>query len=180
MSAYLHYVVCWTENDGIYACDHQHMTIAEALQCECLIADGRTFIRDNAGKEGLGPWLARRGVTFIQLCRLGRWNFWTVFIGFNIAFLPMHWTGLAGMPRRIYTYPADMGWTGVNLVTTIGSFILAIGILLLLLFRRTVAEAEGRLHLHARSSRLGYHVDIERHLYSRGDRAGSPTLRRPR
>jgi len=65
--------------------------------------------------------------------RLGRWNFWTVFIGFNVAFLPMHWTGLAGMPRRIYTYPADMGWTGVNLVTTIGSFILAIGVLLLLI-----------------------------------------------
>jgi hypothetical protein len=37
--------------------------------------NGRTFIRDNAGNEGLGPWLARRGVTFIQLCRLGRWNF---------------------------------------------------------------------------------------------------------
>jgi pimeloyl-ACP methyl ester carboxylesterase len=36
--------------------------------------NGRTFIRDNAGKEGLGPWLARRGVTFIQLCRIGRWN----------------------------------------------------------------------------------------------------------
>jgi cytochrome c oxidase subunit 1/cytochrome c oxidase subunit I+III len=65
--------------------------------------------------------------------RLGRWNFWTVFIGFNLAFLPMHWTGLAGMPRRIYTYPAGMGWDTVNLLTSIGSFILAIGILLLLI-----------------------------------------------
>src|SRR5688572_28405600 len=37
--------------------------------------NGRAFIRDNAGQEGLGPWLARRGITFIQLCRLGRWNF---------------------------------------------------------------------------------------------------------
>lgn len=37
--------------------------------------NGRGFIRDNAGNEGLGPWLARRGITFIQLCRLGRWNF---------------------------------------------------------------------------------------------------------
>lgn len=39
--------------------------------------NGRGFIHDNAGKEGLGPWLARRGITFIQLCRLGRWNFLT-------------------------------------------------------------------------------------------------------
>ncbi len=65
--------------------------------------------------------------------RLGRWNFWLVFLGFNIAFLPMHWTGLAGMPRRIYTYPEGLGWTTVNLVTTIGAFILAVGVLLLLI-----------------------------------------------
>jgi cytochrome c oxidase subunit I len=64
--------------------------------------------------------------------RLGRWNFWTVFLGFNLAFLPMHWTGLLGMPRRIYTYPEELGWTTVNLITTIGAFVLAIGILLLL------------------------------------------------
>lgn len=64
--------------------------------------------------------------------RLGRWNFWTVFTGFNLAFLPMHWTGLAGMPRRIYTYPDGLGWSAVNLVTTIGAFILAAGILLLI------------------------------------------------
>jgi cytochrome c oxidase subunit 1/cytochrome c oxidase subunit I+III len=43
----------------------------------------------------------------------------------------MHWTGLLGMPRRIYTYPADVGWNAVNLVTTIGSFVLAAGLLLL-------------------------------------------------
>ena len=65
--------------------------------------------------------------------RLGRWNFWTVFLGFNLAFLPMHWTGLLGMPRRIYTYPEGMGWSTVNLVTTIGAFILALGLLLLLI-----------------------------------------------
>jgi cytochrome c oxidase subunit 1/cytochrome c oxidase subunit I+III len=54
-----------------------------------------------------------------------------VFVGFNLAFLPMHWTGLAGMPRRIYTYPEGLGWSAVNLVTTIGAFILAVGVLLL-------------------------------------------------
>ena len=65
--------------------------------------------------------------------RLGRWNFWTTFIGFNLAFLPMHLTGLRGMPRRIYTYPHEMGWDGLNLITTIGSFLLALGVLLLVI-----------------------------------------------
>ena len=41
--------------------------------------------------------------------RLGRWNFWSMFIGFNLAFLPDALTGLLGMPRRIYTYAAGMG-----------------------------------------------------------------------
>jgi len=62
--------------------------------------------------------------------RLGRWNFWITFIGFNLAFLPMHLTGLLGMPRRVYTYQPDMGWNTLNLITTIGSFVLAFGLLL--------------------------------------------------
>ena len=61
---------------------------------------------------------------------LGRWNFWTMFIGFNLAFLPMHITGLLGMPRRVYTYSSGMGWDTLNLVTSVGSFVLAIGVLL--------------------------------------------------
>jgi cytochrome c oxidase subunit I len=65
--------------------------------------------------------------------RLGRWNFWTMFAGFNIAFLPMHLTGLFGMPRRIYTYAPGMGWTTLNLISTIGAFVLALGLLLLLI-----------------------------------------------
>jgi cytochrome c oxidase subunit I+III len=62
--------------------------------------------------------------------RLGRWNFWLMFIGFNIAFFPMHIVGLMGMPRRIYTYPAETGWGIYNLISTIGAFILFFGILL--------------------------------------------------
>ena len=62
--------------------------------------------------------------------RLGRWNFWTMFLGFNIAFLPMHLTGLLGMPRRIYTFPADMGWDTLNLITTLGAYLFAIGVAL--------------------------------------------------
>jgi len=65
--------------------------------------------------------------------RLGKWNFWTMFIGFNLAFFPMHWLGLAGMPRRIYTYPPGMGWDWSNMAASIGSFLFAFGILLFLI-----------------------------------------------
>jgi cytochrome c oxidase subunit I+III len=64
--------------------------------------------------------------------RLGRWVFWLAFVGFNVAFLPMHLTGLWGMPRRVYTYPAELGWGGLNLVSTVGAFMLAAAIGLLL------------------------------------------------
>ncbi len=59
--------------------------------------------------------------------RLGKWGFWLMFAGFNIAFLPMHLTGLRGMPRRVFTYPAGMGFDALNLVSTVGAFILAAG-----------------------------------------------------
>jgi cytochrome c oxidase subunit 1 len=62
--------------------------------------------------------------------RLGRWSFWLMFIGFNVAFFPMHLLGLKGMPRRIYTYPAEMGWDAMNLVATMGALVLTAGILL--------------------------------------------------
>ena len=63
--------------------------------------------------------------------RLGRWNFWLAFVGFNIAFFPMHILGLRGMPRRIYTYPAELGWDGLNLLSTFGSFLFATSFLIL-------------------------------------------------
>jgi len=65
--------------------------------------------------------------------QLGHWNFWTMFVGFNLAFFPMHTLGLAGMPRRIYTYSANMGWSVQNLIVSVGSFLFAFGVLLLLI-----------------------------------------------
>jgi cytochrome c oxidase subunit I len=64
--------------------------------------------------------------------RLGHWSFWVSFIGFNLAFFPMHITGLLGMPRRVYTYSAHMGWSTLNMITTLGAFVFAIGVLLFL------------------------------------------------
>jgi cytochrome c oxidase subunit I+III len=60
--------------------------------------------------------------------RLGRWNFWLMFLGFQLAFFPMHITGLLGMPRRAYTYPAGLGWEIPNLVSTVGAFVLGLGV----------------------------------------------------
>jgi cytochrome c oxidase subunit I+III len=64
--------------------------------------------------------------------QLGAWGFWLVFIGFNTTFLIMHWTGLLGMPRRVYTYEAGLGWDLPNLVSSVGGFILATGVAMIL------------------------------------------------
>src|SRR5438105_7403035 len=58
--------------------------------------------------------------------RLGKLHFWLMLIGFNVTFFPMHFLGLIGMPRRIYTYAPDLGWNFWNLVSTIGALIIAL------------------------------------------------------
>lgn len=63
---------------------------------------------------------------------LAKLNFWLMFIGMNLTFAPMHWVGLDGMPRRVYTYTEEMGWDFWNLVSTIGSLTLAVGLLVFL------------------------------------------------
>jgi cytochrome c oxidase subunit 1 len=60
--------------------------------------------------------------------RLGKWHFWLMFVGFNVTFFPQHFLGLDGMPRRIYTY-VNEEWEGLNLTSTVGSWIMGIGIL---------------------------------------------------
>jgi cytochrome c oxidase subunit 1 len=60
---------------------------------------------------------------------LGKVSFWMMLVGFNLTFLIQHSAGLSGMPRRVYDYPADAGWTGFNLISTIGSFLLGIGVM---------------------------------------------------
>jgi cytochrome c oxidase subunit I+III len=62
--------------------------------------------------------------------RLARHVFWLMFGGFNLAFFPMHISGLLGMPRRVYTYAPDMGWNGLNLASTAGAYVFAAGVLL--------------------------------------------------
>lgn len=59
---------------------------------------------------------------------LGKWNFWLMFIGFNVAFFPQHILGFLGMPRRVYTYLPGYSMGELNLISTIGAYILGIGV----------------------------------------------------
>jgi cytochrome c oxidase subunit I len=74
--------------------------------------------------------------------RLGKLSFWTTFAGFNVAFFPMQVLGMAGMPRRIYTYPSGLGWDGWNIVITVGALALGVGVLLTL-FNAVASRSRG-------------------------------------
>ena len=63
---------------------------------------------------------------------IGSWNFWLTFIGMNLTFFPMHFSGLMGMPRRIYTYDKGQGWENFNLASSVGTVVLIIGTALFL------------------------------------------------
>ncbi len=74
---------------------------------------------------------------------LGKWHFWLTFVGMNLAFFPMHFSGLLGMPRRIYTYGAELGVTRLNQISTAGAFLLGVAVLVFLMnLWRTRARGE--------------------------------------
>ena len=62
--------------------------------------------------------------------RLGKWHFWLMVIGFHVTFDTMHFPGLLGMPRQIYTYEPDRGWTLLNQIVSVGGIIQAIAVLI--------------------------------------------------
>jgi cytochrome c oxidase subunit I+III len=61
---------------------------------------------------------------------LGQASFWLAFLGTNLTFFPMHISGLLGMPRRVYTYEDGLGWSGYNLLSSVGAVVLTVGLLL--------------------------------------------------
>ena len=107
--------VDWQLNDTYFVVAHFHYTLM-----------GGAVFSIMAGTYYWYPKMTGR------LCseRLGKASFWVTFIGFNMTFFVQHALGLSGMPRRIYTYQPDMGWSTYNLISTIGSYILATGILM--------------------------------------------------
>ena len=107
----------WQAHDTYFVVAHMHYVVAGALAFPML--------------AGLYYWLPLlTGRTAVQ--RLSTVAFWLVLIGFNMTFFLMHLTGLLGMPRRIYTYTNGGLWEWYNLISTIGSGIMAVGILLIL------------------------------------------------
>jgi cytochrome c oxidase subunit 1 len=60
--------------------------------------------------------------------RAGKISFWIIFAAFNVTFFPMHFLGLGGMPRRTFTYDANMGWSHANFISTVGALILGSGL----------------------------------------------------
>jgi cytochrome c oxidase subunit I+III len=74
------------------------------------------------------PYISRQRLSE----RVGRWVFGLMFVGVNVTFFPMHVTGLAGMPRRVYTYGEATGWGPLNLLSTLGAFMIAAAVLLFL------------------------------------------------
>jgi cytochrome c oxidase subunit 1 len=84
-----------------------------------------------AGFAGIYYWYPKM---FGRMLRdnLGKWHFWLMFIGFWITFMPQYVVGLLGMPRRVASYPSNLGWQSYNIVSTVGAFIIGISFVFLL------------------------------------------------
>jgi cytochrome c oxidase subunit I len=106
--------VDWQLNDTYFVVAHFHYTIF----------GGAIF----PVFAGLYYWFPKMSGRFLNE-RLGKISFWLIFIGFNATFLVQHAMGLSGMPRRIYTYEPNFGWSTYNMISTVGAFILGVGVL---------------------------------------------------
>lgn len=108
----------WQVTDTYYVVAHMHYVLF-----------GGTLFGVMAGIYYWFPKMSGRMLSE----RLGRWNFWTMFTGFHMTFFIQHVLGLSGMPRRVYTYADHPGWAVMNLISTIGAFVLGASVLVLML-----------------------------------------------
>ncbi len=107
----------WQVHDSYFVVAHLHYTLIGGMGFSVL-----------AGLYYFFPFMTGRMLSD----SLGRWVFWLIFIGFNITFLPMHLTGMRGMPRRVFTYQAGLGWDTLNLISTCGAYVIGAGLAVLL------------------------------------------------
>jgi cytochrome c oxidase subunit 1 len=110
--------VDWQLNDSYFVVAHFHYTIFGGAVFPIF--------------AGLYYWFPKMSGRMLNE-RVGKLSFWLIFIGFNLTFFVQHALGLSGMPRRVYTYQPDLGWSTYNLISTIGSFILGLGVLVTIL-----------------------------------------------
>ena len=108
----------WQAHDTYFVVAHMHYVVAGALAFPMLAA--------------FYYWLPLlTGRTAVH--RLSVPAFWLIFVGFNLTFFMMHLTGLLGMPRRIYTYQGNEGWNWLNLLSSVGGFVMTIGFALVVI-----------------------------------------------
>lgn len=108
----------WQAHDTYFVVAHLHYVVGGAVAFPML--------------AGLYYWLPLlTGRTTVE--RLSKVAFWLVFVGFNMTFFLMHLTGMLGMPRRIYTYFGDEGWNWLNMLSSLGGFIMTIGFALVVI-----------------------------------------------
>ncbi len=107
----------WQAHDSYFVVAHLHYTLI-----------GGMFFPLLAGVYYFYPIATGKSLSY----RLGVVGFWTMFAGFNATFLPMHLTGLLGMPRRVFTYPADLGWDWLNLFSSVSAAVFAVGVLIVM------------------------------------------------
>jgi cytochrome c oxidase subunit 1 len=80
---------------------------------------------------GLYYWFPKATGRFLNET-LGKWHFWTTMVGFNLTFFPMHFAGLFGLPRRVFTYPESLNVESFNLLSTVGAFIFGFSALIMM------------------------------------------------
>ncbi len=119
--------------------------------------------------------------------KLGKLHFWLVFIGFNLAFFPQHLLGLQGMPRRIYTYSEGGSWEVYNMISTIGAFTMAVGMLVFVAERaedgteraagreRPVARRHARVVRHLTAAAMELRTDPLHHQPPAAPRPAAPS-----
>ncbi len=103
----------WQLHDSYFVIGHFHFTLAAGLVVGLF--------------AGMYYWYPKVTGRLLDE-RLGRWHFWLFTIGLQVTFIPMHFLGFLGMPRRIYTYAPNRGWDLLNLICTVGVFVQMAGI----------------------------------------------------
>ena len=105
----------WQVNDSFFIVAHLHNVLFA----------GTAF----AAFAGFYYWFPKMTGRMLS-DRLGKWHFWVITVGFLLTFMPMYALGLMGMPRRIYTYAPNLGWSTLDLISAIGAYIIGVAIVL--------------------------------------------------